>query len=105
MMAGSRQGQQRANLGDAEGELARAAHECQMPHRLPVIVPMSTLGSPGPRNQANALVLAHGFRIDPRRFGQLPDGETSHFCAPCALEPVPTPSARVPEARLKRDEI
>lgn len=53
-----------------------------------LICAMTGTGTIGRRQEPDALIVTHRFKVDPGRTGQLSDGDASRFCEHSTIEPV-----------------
>ena len=96
-MRGRGEYQKRADIFDAESQLAGSTNERQLPNMLLIVRTMAAAGAAGPRHEPDTLIIAHRFQIDRSRTGQLSDGDNSRFRDHFSLEPVAPTGARVPQ--------
>ncbi len=78
------------DLADGKADLARAADKGQPFDMLRPIVPVIGCGPGRFRHQADAFIISHRLQMDPRSLRERSDGQRSHVCDSCLLDPVVT---------------
>src|SRR5947199_3294079 len=70
--------QQSPDVLNGKPQLARPADKRKPSHVHRCVVAMTALGTPGLRHEADPLVVADGFKVDPGAVGELADGQFFH---------------------------